>query len=225
MIRNPGGKKMWCIPTITPEYERKMNDVLEVYERPYDPKRPVVCIDEKSKQLLKETRLPIATKRRKVSKTDYEYERNGTCNLFVAVEPKGNKRRVRITRHRGGKDWASFIKYLLRHVYKRIKTLVLVEDNLSTHNEHMLIEHLGKKEGRQIARKIEWHYTPKHASWLDQAEIEIHSLEQQCLNRRIPDFHTMQSEVAACVKKRNQDQCGITWQFTREKAKKKFHLG
>ncbi len=215
---------MWCIPDITPEYEKRMLDVLEVYERKYDPKKPVVCIDEKSKQLLKETREPIGTKPGKPAKTDYEYERNDTCNIFVAVEPKGNKRRVRVTKHRGGKDWASFIKYLLRHVYKRIQKLVLVEDNLSTHNKHILIEHLGEKLGKKLARKIEWHFTPKHASWLDQAEIEIHSLSKQCLNRRIPDFHTMQSEVAACVKKRNSDRCGIKWQFTREKAKKKFNL-
>lgn len=215
---------MWCIPRITPEYEKHMLDVLEVYERPYDPKYPVVCIDEKSKQLLKETRIPIATQVGKTAKVDYEYERNGTANLFVAIEPKGKKRIVRVTRHRGGCDWASFIKYLMRHVYKRIKKFVLVEDNLSTHNKHMLIEHLGEKLGKKLARKIEWHFTPKHASWLDQAEIEIHSLSKQCLNRRIPDFHTMQSEVAACVRKRNRDKCGIKWQFTREKAKQKFHL-
>jgi len=215
---------MWCIPTITPEYEERMLDVLAVYERKYDSKKPVVCIDEKSKQLLEEVRAPIGTKPGEAAKADYEYKRNDTCNIFVAVEPKGNKRIVRVTRHRGGKDWASFIKYLLLHVYKRIHKLVLVQDNLNTHNKKTLIEHLGEKLGKKLARKIEWHFTPKHASWLDQAEIEIHSLSKQCLNRRIPDFHTMQSEVAACVKKRNNDQCGITWQFTREKAKQKFHL-
>jgi hypothetical protein len=214
---------MWCIPTITPEFEERMFDVLEVYERPYDPKRPVVCIDEKSKQLLKETKQPVITKPGKTEKVDYEYERNGTCNLFVAVEPKGKRRRVRVTKHRAGKDWASVIKYLVRHVYKRIQKLVLVEDNLNTHNKETLIRYLGE-EGRKIAKKIEWHFTPKHASWLDQAEIEIHSLEVQCLNRRIPNFHAMQSEVAACVRRRNRDQCGIKWQFTREKAKQKFHL-
>jgi len=215
---------MWCIPKITPEYEKRMLDVLEVYERKYDPKKPVVCIDEKSKQLLQETREPIGTKPGKPLRADYEYKRNDTCNLFIAVEPKGNKRSVRVTRHRGGKDYASFVKYLLTHVYKRIHKLVLVEDNLNTHNKKTLIEHLGEKLGGKLARKIEWHFTPKHASWLDQAEIEIHSLETQCLNRRIPDFHTMQSEVAACVSKRNKDHCGINWQFTQEKAKRKFHL-
>lgn len=215
---------MWCIPKITSEFKRKMLDVLEVYEREYDPQKPVVCLDEKSKQLLKDIRIAIAGKPGKPSKADYEYERNGTCNLFVAVEPKAGKRIVRVTRHRGKKDYASFIKHLVTHIYRKAKKIVLVEDNLNTHNKDVLIEILGEKEGSKIARKIEWHFTPKHASWLDQAEIEIHALEQQCLNRRIPNFHTMQSEVAACVKKRNQDKCSINWQFTREKAREKFKL-
>ena len=201
-----------------------MLDVLEVYARPYNSKRPVVCIDEQGKQLLKETREPILQKPGKSKRTDYEYERNGTCNLFVAVEPKGSKRTVWVTRRRTGQDYASFIKYLVDHIYRRAKKIILVEDNLNTHNRKTVIAALGTKEGNRIARKLEWHYTPRHASWLDQAEIEIHSLEQQCLNRRIPDFHTMQSEVAACVSKRNKDKVGINWQFTREKAIQKFKL-
>ena len=215
---------MWCIPKVTPEFKRRMFDVLKVYAREYDPTRPVVCMDEKNKQLLEDTRIPIMGKPGKPARADYEYKRNGTCNLFVAVEPKGEKRVVRVTRRRTGKDYASFIKYLVTHVYKKAAKIILVEDNLNTHNRKTLIESLGEKEGKRISRRIEWHYTPKHASWLDQAEIEIHSLETQCLNKRIPDFHTMQSEVAACVKKRNKDQCGINWQFTREEAEQKFKL-
>ena len=199
-------------------------DVLKVYEREYDPQKPVVCLDEKSKQMLKDTRIPLMGKPGKPVRADYEYKRNGTCNLFVAIEPKGKHRTVRVTRRRTAKDYASFIKFLVTHVYKKAKKVVLVEDNLNTHKKETLIEVLGEKEGKRIARRIEWHFTPKHASWLDQAEIEINSLEQQCLNRRIPDFHTMQSEVAACVRKRNRDKCGIKWQFTREEAKQKFHL-
>lgn len=217
---------MWCIPKVTPEFERRMLDVLEVYERPYDPQKPVVCLDEKSKQLVADTknRNPLPMKPGKPQRADYEYKRNGTCNLFVAIEPKGKKRVVRVTKRRTKKDYASFIKHLVDHVYKKVENIILVGDNLNTHNEGSLIAAFGEKEGKRIGKKLEWHYTPKHASWLDQAEIEIHSLEQQCLNRRIPDFHTMQSEVAACVKKRNQDKCGINWQFTREKAKEKFKL-
>lgn len=215
---------MWCISKVTPEFEIRMLDVLEVYERDYDPKRPVVCLDEKSTQLLRDTRDPVPGKPGQPARADYEYQRNGTVNLFVAVEPKAGKRFIRVTRRRTGKDYASFIKYLINTVYKKATQVVLVEDNLNTHNEKTLIEHLGEMEGKCISQRIQWHYTPKHASWLDQAEIEIHSLETQCLKRRIPTFHKMQSEVAACVKKRNQDQCKINWQFTREKAKEKFKL-
>ena len=216
---------MWCIPNITPEFIERMLDVLEVYDRPYNPLFPVVCMDEKSKQLLRDikTRKPLPMKPGKPTRADYEYERNGTANLFVAVEPKKGKRIVRVSKRRTKKDYASFIKYLCLTVYKKATKVVLVEDNLNTHSKDVLIEVLGE-EGEKIADKIEWHFTPKHASWLDQAEIEIHSLEEQCLNRRIPDFHTLQSEVAACVKKRNKDKCKINWQFTREKAKQKFKL-
>ena len=215
---------MGGIPTVTPEFKRRMFDVLRVYERKYDPTHPVVCMDEKSKQLLEDTRIPLMGKPGKPARADYEYKRQGTCNLFVAVEPKGKKRIVRVTRRRTGRDYASFIKFLVTRVYKQAKKVVLVEDNLNTHNKETLVEVLGEKEGKRISRRIEWHFTPKHASWLDQAEIEIHSLETQCLNRRIPDFHTMQSEVAACVRKRNRDKCGIKWQFTGEEAKQKFKL-
>src|SRR5713101_4467559 len=162
---------MWCIPKITPEFVRKMLDVLEVYSRDYDPKLPVVCLDEKSKQLTKEIRLPLNSRPGKVARTDYEYKRNGTVNLFVAVEPKGGKGTVRVTRRRTGKDYASFVKYLVLHAYKKAAKIVLVEDNLNTHNKETLIAILGEKTGTRIAAKIEWRYTPKHASWLDQAEI------------------------------------------------------
>ena len=155
---------MWCIPKVTPEFKKRMFDVLKVYERPYDPQKPVVCMDEKSKQLLKDTRTPIAGKPGTMARTDYEYGRNGTCNLFVAVEPKGKHRTVRVTRRRTAKDYASFIKFLVTHVYKKTKKVVLVEDNLNTHNKETLIEILGEKEGKKIAGRIEWHFTPKHAS-------------------------------------------------------------
>lgn len=203
-----------------------MLDVLEVYERPYDRTKPVVCMDEKSKQLLADSKTCVSqlTQPGRPARVDYEYKRQGTCNLFVAVEPKGKTRIVRVTKRRTKQDYASFIKHLVDHVYPEVEKIVLVEDNLNTHNAGSLIETYGEQEGKRIAEKIEWHFTPKHASWLDQAEIEIHALEEQCLNRRIPDFHTMQSEVAACVKKRNNNKCGINWQFTREKAKQKFKI-
>lgn len=215
---------MWCIPEVPPEFRKRMFDVLAVYERPFDPKKPVICIDEKSNQLLKETREPRQAKRSRLTNIDYEYKRNGTCNIFVAVEPKGRKRTVQVTKHRRKKDYALFVKFLVDKVSQSADKLILVEDNLNTHNEGSLTQVFGKTEGMRISAKIEWHFTPKHASWLNQAEIEIYALGQQCLCRRIPDFQTMQSELAACVRKRNRDKCGINWQFTRIEAGRKFRL-
>ena len=215
---------MWCIPKLTAEFIRRMFDVLEVYERPFDPQKPVVCIDEKSKQLLKNSRTPISAKRAKLTKKDYEYKRNGTCNIFVAVEPKGKKRKVKVTKHRGKKDYALFIKFLVDKVYRRADKIILVEDNLNTHNKKSLTEAFGKPKGERIAAKIEWHFTPKHASWLNQAEIEIHALGAQCLKRRIGTLQEIQSEIAECVNKRNKDRCGINWQFTRIEAGRRFRL-
>jgi len=163
LLRNntkPWRKKTWCIPSVTASFKKRMLDVLEVYSRHYDPQKPVVCVDEKLVQLIKDTRTPLPAKAGKPGKVDYEYKRNGICHLFVAVEPKGGKRRVRVTRRRTKRDFASFIKYLVRHVYKRAKKIVLVEDNLNTHNKQSLFETLGE-EGKKIARKIEWHSTPK----------------------------------------------------------------
>jgi hypothetical protein len=215
---------MWVIPKITLDFIERMLDVLEVYERPYDPKFPVVCVDEKSKQLLKEVRNWLRMKPGKPKRQDYEYERNGTVNMFVAVEPRGGKRAVRVTKHRRKRDWAFFIRYLVDVVYKDAEKIILVEDNLNTHNEQTLIDVFGEKTGKRIGSKIEWHFTPEHASWLNQAEIEIHSFETQVLKKRIGTFQKMQSEIAACVRYRNQKYCMINWQFTRNKAITKFHL-
>jgi len=173
---------------------KKMLDVLEVYERDYNSQFPVVCLDEKSKQLTKDIRTPIPCKPSVSERCDYEYKRNGTANLFIAIEPKGKKRVVRVTKRRTKRDYASFIKYLVTKTYKDAKKVVLVEDNLNTHTDKALIEILGKEEGKQ------------------------------CLKRNIPTFQTMQSEVASCARKRNKDKVGINWQFTREKAKKKFKI-
>lgn len=215
---------MWCIPKVTSEFKRRMFDVLKVYERPYDPLYPVVCIDEKSKQLLQDTRAAISTHAGKPAKQDYEYIRRGVVNLFVVLEPKGKIRYVKVTNHRRKIDFVRLVKKLVTKNYKNARKIVLISDNLNTHNKKALIEVLGEKEGRKIAGRIQWHYTPKHASWLNQAEIEIHALSTQCLDRRIPTFQDMQHEVAVWVQYRNRKQVTINWQFTREKAKEKFKL-
>lgn len=150
---------MWCIPALTAEFIKRMFDVLEVYERPFDPKKPVVCIDEKSKQLLKDSRATIQAIRGKLTKKDYKYKRNGICNVFVAIEPKGKRRKIKVTKHRGKKDYALFIRYPVDKVYRRADKIILVEDNLNTHNKKSLTEAFGKPEGERIAAKIEWHFT------------------------------------------------------------------
>lgn len=215
---------MWVISEITPAFEEHMLDVLEVYERPYNAEYPVICFDEISKQLLVETRTALPIEPGRLKKCDFEYIRNGTVNLFVVIEPKGKKRYVFVTKHRKKKDFATVIKKLVSKVYKKAKKIILVLDNLNTHNKQTLLSMLGDKEGKKIARKIEWHYTPKHGSWLNQAEIENHVISQQCLNRRLPTFQAMQHEVACWVKQRNEKGIGINWQFTRQKAQEKFKL-
>lgn len=201
-----------------------MLDVLEVYERAYDPKKPVLCVDEKSKQLLGDVRLDIPMTPSSLRKTDYEYTRHGTVNIFVAVEPKGKKRKLQVTKHRKAPDFAHFIDKLVNTTYKKAPTVVLVTDNLNTHGEKSIRTTFDEKKAAQILSKIEWHYTPKHASWLDQAEIEINVLSRQCLRQHISTFQAMQTQCAAWQDNRNKKQIGITWQFTREKAIKKFKL-
>ncbi|MEK7075117.1 MAG: IS630 family transposase [Patescibacteria group bacterium] len=215
---------MWCIKGIDAEYEQRMMDVLEVYERPYDPKKPVICLDEKSVQLLAETREPIPARPGRVKRTDYEYERKGTVNLFVMVEPKGKRHRVTVTKRRANADFAKEMEKIVMDMYRDAEKVVLVTDNLNIHSPKAILETLGEARGRLIVDKIEWHYTPKHASWLDMAEIEINALSSQCLKQKIPAFQDMQKQTAAWTHDRNKKEIGITWQFTREKAREKFKL-
>ncbi len=160
-----------------------MMDVLEVYERPYDPKRPVVCLDEKSKQLRTPSRPSLPMKPGQFERQDDEYERHGTVNLFVATEPQGGFRDVRVTKRRTRKDFAREIEHLLTEIYSQADTLVLVTDNLNIHSPKSLKETFGEEDAEMLLRRIEWHDTPKHASWLDMAEIEINCLSHQCLNQ------------------------------------------
>ena len=215
---------MWCVPKLDDEYIARMMDVLEVYERPYDPLRPVVCFDEKSKQLLDRKRQCSPVKRGKPKRVDYEYVRHGTVNLFVAVEPKGKKRMVTVTRRRTGKDVALMFEQLVQTTYKTAHKVVLVLDNLNVHNAKTIEKHLPCDRAKALLERIEWHFTPKHASWLNMAEIEIGAISAQLLGRDIATFQDMQKHVAAWVGLRNQNKTGINWNFTRKKAKQKFKL-
>ena len=209
---------MWCIGRLTEEYRQRMYGLLDLYALPYREREPVVCIDEKSKQLLKDTRDPLSAKPGVPAKQDYEYKRAGTCNLFVADEPKGERRIVEVTQRRTKVDFVNFVLQLLRNVYPHARKVHLVLDNLNTHFRSCFEEVLGHKAATAVLRRVEFHYTPKHASWLNMAEIEIGVLERQCLGRRLKDLSTITTEVATWQRQRNRRRCGILWSFTRQDA-------
>ena len=198
-----------------------MEDVLEVYQRPYNPARPVVCLDEKSKELHTTPNgfLPLETGKPK--REDYEYGRNGTRNLFLWVEPLSGRRHVCVTERRTAVDFAQQLKSLV-DAYPEAEQMVLVTDNLNTHSAACLYEAFAPEEARRIAAKIEWHYTPEHGSWLNMAETELSVLGRQCLNRRIADAARLRQEVAAWLEQRNRARTIIRWQFTTQEARIKL---
>ena len=213
---------MWCVGSLTEEYRERMNDLLDLYARPFRASEPVVCLDEKSKQLLKDSRPPLPIKPGRPVRLDYEYVRAGTCNLFVAVEPKGGRRTVTITDRRAKPDFVAFVRHLLEHVYAKARRVHLVLDNLNTHFRKCFEEVLGVKEAKSLLRRVVFHYTPKHASWLNMAEIEIGILDRQCLDRRLPDRAILAAEVNAWQSRRNTEKRGIEWRFTRQDADEKM---
>lgn len=199
-----------------------MEDVLKLYEEPYDPARPVICMDETSKQLVGETRTPIGPGPGKPQRVDYEYERRGTADVFIFTEPLGNWRCVEVTETRTRIDWAIQIRNLVDVDYPEAEKIRLVMDNLNTHTLGSLYEAFPPEEARRIAEKIEIHYTPKHGSWLNVAEIELRVLTVQCLSRRIADATTLRREVQAWEAERNTSGAHIDWQFTADDAR--IHL-
>jgi hypothetical protein len=213
---------MWCIGKITVEYRHRMYDLLALYAKAYQAEEPVVCVDEKSKQLLEQTRQPLAGKAGSVAKEDYEYKRAGTRNLFVAVEPKGCHREVEVTARRTKCDFVKFIGRLVETVYAKAQKIHLVLDNLNTHFRGSFVEVLGPKKAQLLLERVEFHYSPKHASWLNMAEIEIGILERQCTDRRMSNEAMLQAEVSAWQKRRNEAGAGIQWKFTRQDADQKL---
>jgi len=181
-----------------------------------------VCLDEKSKQLLRDSRPSLPIKAGSPAKQDYEYARAGTCNLFVAVEPKGGRRTVMVTDHRAKVDFVAFVSYLIEQVYAKARQIHLVVDNLNTHFRKCFIEVLGAEKAQALLRRVTFHYTPKHASWLNMAEIEIGVLDRQCLSRRLADKPTLVAEVAAWEQRRNTGRRCIEWKFTRQDADEKM---
>jgi hypothetical protein len=206
-----------------------MEDVLEVYARPYDPKRPVVCVDEGAKALRSTPRgsLPMTPKVSEMEpglpeRRDYEYERHGKSNLFVSVEPLTGKRRVRVSERRTAIDFAQELRQIVDLDYPEAECVVLVCDNLNTHSCACLYEAFPPSEARRLAERLEWHHTPEHGSWLNVAEIELSVLHRQCLNRRLADVPTLAREIAAWQEERNAGQATINWQFTTAEARVKL---
>lgn len=199
-----------------------MELVLDVYKTPYNANIPVVCMDESPKQLIKQTRLPIERKPGSDAKEDYEYERCGVANIFMANEPLSGKRFVKVTERKTKVDWAHFIKKIADVHYPNVEKIKLVMDNYGTHKPSALYEAFEPQEAKRIWDRFEFIYTPKHGSWLNMAEIELHVLMGQCLNRRIDNLETMAKEAKAWQESRNNKKAKISWQFTNEKARVKL---
>jgi len=200
-----------------------MEDVLAVYARPYNPKKPVVCMDEKPYQLLDHARKPLASRPDSVEKVDSEYVRNGTCSIFIFNEPLGGWREAEALQRRTKVDWAHKIKWLLDEKYPDAEVIVLVQDNLNTHKLSSLYEAFPPDEAFRLAQRLEMHYTPKHGSWLNMAECELSALAAQCLgDRRIADIELLNLELRAWNTQRNQTQKGVDWQFTTADARIKL---
>ena len=222
-LLNRTAERQWVIP---PEanagFVAAMEDVLETYQRPRDPDRPLVCLDETSKQLIAETRAPIPPKPGRPARHDYEYQRNGVANLFMIFAPLEGWRRVEVTDHHAAVDYAKVLKDLSDVHFPAAEKIVLVQDNLSTHTPASLYAAFPAPEARRLVNRFEWHYTPKHGSWLDMAESELAVLTTQCLSRRIPDKPTLEKEVAAWQSHRNKHHAKADWQFTTENARVKL---
>lgn len=213
---------MWCIGRITAEYRERMYALLGLYARPHDAQEPVVCVDEKSKQLLRQTRTPLAAQPGRCAHEDYEYRRAGTRNMFVAVEPRGKRRFVEVTARRTKVDFVAFVKNLLEKVYASALTVHLVLDNLNTHFRQTFVDVLGEAAAATLLQRVQFHYTPKHASWLNMAEIEIGIMDRQCTGHRIATAELLQTEVQQWQQQRNAAGRGIEWKFTRQDADRKL---
>jgi hypothetical protein len=200
-----------------------MESVLEVYQTTYNPKIPVICIDEATKQLVKETLVPIPAERGQPERFNYEYERNGTANLFMICEPMVGWRRVEVTQQRTAIDYAHLLKTLVDSDYAQVEKLIVIQDNLNTHSPASLYKAFEPAEAQRILSRLEFCHTPKHGSWLNMAEIELSVLSRQCLDRRIPDLETLKSEVDAWQDNRNHEETWIDWRFTTADARGKLH--
>jgi len=218
----PWRQKMWCVPRVNGEFVARMEDVLDLYAEAPDPQRPVVCFDESPVQLIGEVRQPIPPKPGQVERYDYEYRREGTANLFVFLNAHRPWRKVKVTKQRTAVEFAQCMRELVDVDYSQAERIRVVMDNLSTHTPGSLYEAFPAPEAHRILRRLEFHFTPKHASWLNMAEIEIGVLKGQCLDRRIDDRERLAREIAAWERQRNAAGAQVKWIFTTQKARAKM---
>jgi transposase len=218
----PWRKDMWCIPQVDADYVARMEDVLDLYAEAPDPKRPVVCFDESPIQLIGEVRQPIPAEPGQIERYDCEYRRNGTANLFVFLDVNRPWRKVKVTERRAAEDFAACMRELTDVHYPGAERIRVVLDNLSTHSAGALYQAFPADVARRVLRRLEFHYVPKHASWLNMVEIEISVLASQCLDRRIDSYMRLVAEIAAWEKRRNAERARVNWMFTTEKARAKM---
>ena len=218
----PWQEKMWCIPKVDAEFVARMEDVLDLYAEPPDPRRPVACFDETPRQLIGEARMPVAAEPGRPAHVDYEYVRNGTANVFMFIDAHRPWRHAKVTDTRAAGDFAECMRDLVDQHYPDAERIRVVLDNLSTHTAKSVYETFPAEEARRIMRRLEFHYTPKHASWLNMVEIEIGVMVGQCLDRRIPERAMLVSEIAAWEQRRNAERAQIRWLFTVERARHKL---
>jgi len=222
MAVKPWQEKMWCVPAINAEYVARMEDVLDLYDEPPDPLRPVVCFDETPRQLIDEARVPVRAEPGKPRRSDYEYVRNGTANVFMFVDVNRPWRHAKVTDRRTCIDFAECMRDLVDVHYPEAERIRVVLDNLSAHSAAALYQAFEPAEARRILGRIEFHFTPKHASWLNMVEIEIGVMVDQCLDRRIPDKATLIKQIAAWERRRNAEKASINWVFTVDRARQKL---
>ncbi len=216
-------RRQWCIPEVGAQFVWRMEDVLDLYEEAYDPKKPTVCFDELPYRLVAEKRVPISARPGRAERYDYEYERRGTTNLLAFFEPRGRFRHLEVSTRRTKQDFALFMRRLVDEHYPDARKVRVVLDNLNTHTPAALYESFEPAEARRIVSKLEFHYTPEHASWLNQVEIEFSVLSRECLGgRRIPDEETLGREVGAWERERNERGATVNWRFTSEDAREKL---
>lgn len=214
---------MWCIPQVGAAFVARMEAVLDLYAEPYDPAKPVVCFDETSKQLIGETRTALPAQPGQVERYDYEYERNGTRNLFLFFEPLAGQRHVKVTMHRAKPDFAQCMQWLVDEAYPDATCIRVVLDNLSTHTVAALYDTFAPAEANRLRKRLEFHYTPKHGSWLNMAEIEFSIFARQAWSGYIPDEQTLKHNVQVLEDARNTTQATVNWLFTSQDARVKLH--